>query len=412
MKFNVSILVGILLAVHGMCFAADGVKCRDDVRKMVKMAMDLHSTPGVKDILQDIFYYKVSCNDLEVVEAFLEYPDIIDVNGLYEGKFDPLSVAIAKGHLAMAEKLIKSGANVNVTSINKVSILWEAVRSKNKDAVALLLKHGAQANHVNQNGATALAPAVLTDDTMVQLLIDYGADINAGDPKPLMVAAELGSASMVAYLLHNKADVNAVNKDGLPALASAIRGKRANVVEMLIDAGADVHISPKGITMLMACACSGHVASAQILIKHGLALDLQDELGFTALMHAAMSEGSSDMLEFLLEQGADPLASGHDHHTSISCAFLGPKQELKRRLKAIFRHVPKSYRPTIAANPQKIAQTNDAHDIRIMQEALREVAVEQLTFTEKCTIGLGAIVGAIGAYYLIKYVTTPSIAVA
>ncbi len=56
-----------------------------------------------------------------------------------------------------------------------------------------------------------------------------------------MLASQNGHAAVVKELLRHKANVNAVNKDGACALYFAARYLHVDIVEVLIEAGADVN---------------------------------------------------------------------------------------------------------------------------------------------------------------------------
>ncbi len=88
---------------------------------------------------------------------------------------------------------------------------------------------------------------------IAELLIAHGADVNTGwgkhvDPKssashwrggtPLMAAAFVGDAQMVALLLKHRADVKSANANGETALHFAVQQGQVEIVKMLIDARA------------------------------------------------------------------------------------------------------------------------------------------------------------------------------
>jgi len=123
--------------------------------------------------------------------------------------------------------------------------------------VQQLLAAGGAATAVSKSGQTVLhclvqcaagaftaamsAPQALRD--IVQLLINSGADVNAGDPfgrTPLRMAALNGSTAAAALLLECGADVNALDSCGMSSLWSAAGAGHADVVQVLLDAGAEV----------------------------------------------------------------------------------------------------------------------------------------------------------------------------
>jgi uncharacterized protein len=125
--------------------------------------------------------------------------------------------------------------------------------------------------------------------------------------------------------------VNARGARGQTALMWAVAQKHANVVEALLARGADVHarsevwsqvmaVPPHGYpdynreiphggdTALMFAARVGDLTSAKLLVAAGARVKDADAWGVSATALAAHS-GYGELVEFLLEKGADPNAS-------------------------------------------------------------------------------------------------------
>jgi arginine deiminase len=73
---------------------------------------------------------------------------------------------------------------------------------------------------------------------VVAVLLDAGADVHAWEDVALVLAAENGHADVVALLLDAGANVHAESDE---ALRAAAEKGHADVVALLLDAGADVH---------------------------------------------------------------------------------------------------------------------------------------------------------------------------
>jgi ankyrin repeat protein len=112
-----------------------------------------------------------------------------------------------------------------------------------------LLETGAEVNHADCEGSTALAFA--PTDSM-QILLDYGADINAPlsqyRDSPLSAAAWLGDEEVVRFLVEHGADVNAfvpglgshTNFSPLEAAVQSIGENAVPIARFLLDNGADI----------------------------------------------------------------------------------------------------------------------------------------------------------------------------
>ncbi|MYM67365.1 ankyrin repeat domain-containing protein [Pseudoduganella sp. FT55W] len=125
-----------------------------------------------------------------------------------------LIVAMRYESLKVARLLLdQPGIDLEAKAPNGNTALMMAAFRKNKEAVMLLLKRGAQ---VNQKGWTALHYAAAAGSVEITtILLDKYAYIDAESPSgmtPLMIAAREGQEEVVALLLEQGAD--ATLKDG------------------------------------------------------------------------------------------------------------------------------------------------------------------------------------------------------
>ncbi|MEX2264624.1 MAG: ankyrin repeat domain-containing protein [Bryobacteraceae bacterium] len=211
----------------------------------------------------------------------------------------PLHWASYRDDLESAERLIRAGANVNAANDLGATPLWAA----------------------SQNGSAA----------MVRRLLEAGANPNAAlllGETPVMVAARSGYPEIVEQLVAKGANVNARAARGQTALMWAVAQKHPDVVKVLLAQGADVHarsevwsdmmaVPPHGYpgynrmiphggnTALLFAARVGDLPSARLLVAAGANVNDADAWGVTATVLAAHS-GYRELMEFLLEKGADP----------------------------------------------------------------------------------------------------------
>ena len=151
------------------------------------------------------------------------------------------------------------------------------------------------------------------DEVAVRSVLGDGADPNAaqGDGlSALHMAAQAGKLQIVELLLDAKADVHAKTKIGeYTPLHLAAGAAQARVVRRLIEAGADIGVTTTstGVTPLhlAARALEGEEV-VRMLLEEGAPVDaVESAAGQTALMFAA-ANGHAESVRALLEGGADP----------------------------------------------------------------------------------------------------------
>lgn len=178
------------------------------------------------------------------------------------------------------------------------------------DMVRLLLETGADPNHRNAQGETALHVSVhprTFSKGVVQLLLDAGANPDAQEKfqgfSPLHIVAKLcvsnGSKVVrdelldVLRLLCEHGDVNLRSKRNETPLHRMVIGNMDSTepLEVLIDSGVDLDVqNDRGETALMCAIDMSHVKMAEMLIKKGSCVSLKDRHFQTPLHYSARKD--------------------------------------------------------------------------------------------------------------------------
>ena len=138
------------------------------------------------------------------------------------------------------------------------------------------------------------------------LAILSGTGVALAADSPLADAAMQKDTEKVRALLAQKADVNAPQGDGTTALHWAVYNHSADMVRMLLAAGADVKARTRlgALTPVMMAARSGDTAVLTMLLNAKGDAVTPNANGTTPLMFAA-GGGKADAVAVLIDRGAD-----------------------------------------------------------------------------------------------------------
>jgi ankyrin repeat protein len=185
----------------------------------------------------------------------------------------------------------------------------EAVRKKQLDLVATMLKNGEDVNTRDESERSLLLIASHTNDIrMAKLLVSHGADVNQQDDmkdSPFLYAGASGYVELVQLFLGNGARFDIFNRYNGTALIPACERGYIDVERILVNTqGFPIdHVNRLGWTALMEAVVLGDGSKkyqdvVQALIDAGCDINIPDNDGVTALQHAGQ-KGFSTIAEKL-----------------------------------------------------------------------------------------------------------------
>ena len=257
---------------------------------------------------------------------------------------EAVGTAARYGYLEIVELLLGGDAfalSSRESDEEKMKWLSEALYEASSNGYLLIVKSlldcGANVNHRSQYSAsTPLHAAVYKNQCKVVIeLVGRGADVAVRDKKglsPLHLAALSGHMEIAACLISNGADVDMeidIGPDaGYRALDLALEECHLEVVNLLLDQNAEVDamVGPIGLRAIHRAAIQGFVDILQRLVQSGADVNAQDKDKYTPLL-CAVNRGHYAAALFLLHHGADPNAQ-HDFgntplHTLLDSLDVG-----------------------------------------------------------------------------------------
>ncbi|KAK7213864.1 hypothetical protein V2G26_021042 [Clonostachys chloroleuca] len=144
----------------------------------------------------------------------------------------------------------------------------------------------------------------------------------------LQAAAQGGYKEVVQLLLDRGADVNVSGGFFGNALQAAARGGYSSIVDLLLVRGADIN-APCGFygSALQAAARGGHMISVEDLVDEGA--DVNASWGFYGTpLQAAARVGHKKIVQLLISKGADINAQGGVYGTALQAAVAGGYEDI------------------------------------------------------------------------------------
>ncbi len=138
---------------------------------------------------------------------------------------------------------------------------------------------------------------------------------NADGSTPLQWAVYAGDLAEATRLVRAGADVSLANNYGASPMSLAAEVGNADMLKLLLEAGANADSpNPDGMTALQAVARTGNVAAARLLLDHGATVDAKEKWGGQTALMWASARRHPEMMQLLIDRGADVNASSIDRN--------------------------------------------------------------------------------------------------
>ncbi len=184
--------------------------------------------------------------------------------------------------------------------------------------------------------------AALGDTKELTKALKMGANINfkfkeEGGLTPLMAASFSGHADVVEILLKAGADTSIRGPLGGQAIHLAVGQCREKVVEKLLAAKVKLDTTDKGLTPLMMGMTENCAGTISLLLAAGDPVNAVQPDGWTPLMHAA-AVGSPKVVSLLLKAGADREQKNAEGDTAADVATKAGHTDAAKLLQVEGKH--------------------------------------------------------------------------
>ncbi|KAL3292884.1 ankyrin repeat protein [Colletotrichum asianum] len=314
----------LLYAICGVAHTAD--ICRSLIARGAK-PHQLHTDKGA------LLHRALITEDKDLIRVLVEEGAELTYVDKHNDDTTPLSFAIQKCSLEVAELLLKMGASANYVPGEADSPLFIACyETEDISKAQLLLNYGADIHWKSDDGWTALHGSYDLPK-LVSFLLSHGADVNgmSNYGTPLMMAARWNYVDVLKRLLaHPAIEVNLkFNRDDGDsevrgtALLQAVEQGSHESGNLLIEAGAEIdeRFGSAGF-LLESAKLDGSEECRRMVQKfldRGNRIDSTDDKGNTTL-HGVSSTTPTWILQHMVECGAPMDSPNNDGLTPLAVA--------------------------------------------------------------------------------------------
>ena len=309
-------------------------KCATIVEKLLALGADANSKDRSGNTVMMKTIYADEKKALRILEILLK--NDADINAVNISKDNALGAAIQREKKAIVKFLLENGADVNheysTYSGKTKTLLTTAIENGDTELVELLLLHKAKIDKDKARqalksaifGAKYDSSKIPACSKMIELLVNKGkVDVNCVDEKGESILFELTGENaelqeaVVKVLKSLGADFNKRNNDGKTALLNSINHydteSALRFASILLKNKADANAVDKdGNTLLHLAASSYSDRKADFvafMVKNGADVNKVNKKKQTAL-HIALDNDNPKTVQLLLEAGAVPDAPG------------------------------------------------------------------------------------------------------
>lgn len=313
--------------------------CQKDHTKVLKILLDHDADLNARgDHGQTALHYAAREGHLSVVNHLLS-------RGAPLGTKDntgvtPLMLSIENSRRRVRKRFLEVGADLNARDDNGWTALHYAAKVGRVPVINDLASRGAPLDAKDRQGFTPLTVSIQNRHLkFLERLLGCGADLNASDNlgwTPLHEAAYEGFLAAADLLISKGALLEArtsktQHKHVTPLHVSTYRRDTSGeCTKLLLKAGANIEARNRDCeTALMLAACHGAVNALKELIASGADIEARNkDRGQQRALHMAKYYGNWQIIEVLLQNGADPFAPDIDRKTPSQLGWFrrDPKQ--------------------------------------------------------------------------------------
>ncbi|XP_046567998.1 serine/threonine-protein phosphatase 6 regulatory ankyrin repeat subunit A-like [Haliotis rubra] len=281
-------------------------------RDVVELLVDQRANLLLRDARSNNILH-LGCQEghVDVVKYVLS-ENVVDINSRGNNNKTPVMVAGRRGHKDVVELLVQNGAKLSLRDARGDNILHHVCSGGHVELLKYVLSQ--KTVDINSRGCDNMTPVMEAGQRghkeVVGLLVKNGANLSLKADRSnniLHLACFRGHVEVVKYVLsQNAVDINSRGNSSKTPVMDAGRNGHKDMVELLVQNGANLSLSDAHGDNILHYVCSGgHVE----VLKYVLSRDTEDinrrGNGNKTPVMVAGERGHRDVVELLVQKGAN-----------------------------------------------------------------------------------------------------------
>jgi ankyrin repeat protein len=236
--------------------------------------------------------------------------------------------------LEVLDLLLDGGARLDAVNTEGETPLHKAARWYRPEEFDKLLARDPDVTTRDKHGCTALHTLLYAHGSRLKEIRPAVDELRRrGVPMDVHLAAVLGDRAAVEKFITEYPSRVRETVGGWTPLHAAVRGGHKEIVDLLLDRGADINAElgpsaePRGGTALHLAYHYGMREMMLHLVKRGADLRPNDRLGYSPL-GAAIQQRWPELVRAMIERGADIHAANRSGNTMLDLALNGGDKEI------------------------------------------------------------------------------------